>query len=175
MLNKSPSLVSLLLGCAVLLTTFAGTRPPCNADQCPTTTDEIATDRPDVTNSSLVVPRGSLQAENGVDWTVRHDANALDGTNTRLRFGVVHCTELLIDLPNYFSSLNGGEASGFSNVVVSFRRQLPVPFGFGLAATAGLGFPSGSSRIWVKVTNPTCSSPGPTASLGTGKSSACSP
>ena len=35
------------------------------ADACPTAKDEIVTDRPDVTNSSLVVPTGSLQSENG--------------------------------------------------------------------------------------------------------------
>jgi hypothetical protein len=30
------------------------------AESCPTAKDEIATDRPDVTNSSLVVPFGSF-------------------------------------------------------------------------------------------------------------------
>jgi hypothetical protein len=92
-----------------------------------------------------VVPSGSLQAENGLDWIVRHGSNALAGTSTRLRFGVAHCTEFLIDVPNYFGSLNGSPPSGFSDVVVSFKRQLPVPFGFDLSATAGLGFPSGSN------------------------------
>ena len=36
------------------------------ADGCPTSATEISTDRPDVTNSSRVVPYGSLQVENGV-------------------------------------------------------------------------------------------------------------
>jgi hypothetical protein len=36
-------------------------------DGCPDSTAEIATDRPDITNSSLVVPMGSLQSENGVN------------------------------------------------------------------------------------------------------------
>jgi hypothetical protein len=43
--------------------------------------------------------------------------------------------------------LNGSQPSGFSDVVASVKRQLPVPFGFDLSATAGLGFPSGSSNI----------------------------
>jgi hypothetical protein len=90
-----------------------------------------------------VVPYGSFQAENGVDWTVRHGSNAFDGTDTRLRFGIAHCTEFLIDVPNYFLSIDGSQPSGFSDVVVSFKRQLPVPFGFDLSATDGLGFPSG--------------------------------
>jgi hypothetical protein len=114
---------------------------------CPTAIDEIATDRPDVTNSSLVVPYGSVQAENGVDWSVRHTSNVLDGTNTRIRFGVARCSEFLIDVPSYFLSINGSEPSGFSDVVVSFKRQLPAPYGFNLSAMAGLGFPSGSTKI----------------------------
>jgi Putative MetA-pathway of phenol degradation len=105
------------------------------------------TDRPDVTNSSPVEPSGSLQAENGVDWIARHGSNSLDATNTRLRAGVAHCTEFLIDIPSYSGSLNGTEPSGFSDVVLSFKRQLLVPLRFDLSATGGLGFPSGSSSI----------------------------
>ena len=143
MSNRSDSPLRFLLCCTLVLSTLAGgTRTAHGADGCPTAADEIATDRPDVTNSSLVVPLGSLQAENGVDWTVRHGSNAVDGTNTRLRLGVAHCTEFLIDVPNYFATLNGSQPSGFSNVVVSFKRQLPVPFGFDLSATAGAGFPA---------------------------------
>jgi hypothetical protein len=74
-----------------------------NAQDCPTPSDEIATDRPDVTNSSLVVPLGSLQAENGVDWRVQHGSNLIDATNTRLRLGIAHCTEFLLDLSTYFN------------------------------------------------------------------------
>ena len=146
--NKSGLPLRLLLCCALLLSALAGgTRIARGADGCPTVANKIATDRPDVTNSSLVVPFGSLQAENGVDWTVRHGSNDIDETNTRLRLGVAHCTEFLIDIPNYFGSLNGSRPSGFSDVVVSFKRQLPVPFGFDLSATAGAGFPSGSNQI----------------------------
>jgi hypothetical protein len=134
--------------CALLfLSTLVATRTSCRAEDCPTSADEIETDRPNITNSSLLVPLGSFQDENGVDWTVRHGSNGLDGTNTRLRLRVARCTEFLIDLPNYFDSLNGSEPPGFSNVVVSFKRQLLVPFGFTLSATAGLGFASGSSNI----------------------------
>jgi hypothetical protein len=82
------------------------------ADSCPTTADEIATDRPDVTNSSLVVPSGSLQAENGIDWTVHHGSNALDATNTRLRFGIAQRTEFLIDVPSHFGRFRQASASG---------------------------------------------------------------
>lgn len=55
--------------------------------------------------------------------------------------------QFLVDLPTYFDSLNGSQPSGASNVVVSFKRQVPVPLSFDLSLTAGLGFPSGSRAI----------------------------
>src|SRR5215469_8956123 len=79
--------------CGLVSLALASTCSSSFGKECPTDADPIATDRPDVTNSSLIVPRGSLQGENGIDWTVRHNFNALDGTNTRLRLGVAHCTE----------------------------------------------------------------------------------
>src|SRR5882757_3947273 len=64
-----------------------GARDPAaaaaRAEGCPTAKDEIATDRPDVTNSSLVVPVGSLQSENGVNFTAREGGRTIDGTNAR--------------------------------------------------------------------------------------------
>jgi hypothetical protein len=117
------------------------------ADGCPTSADEIATDRPDVTNSSVVVPYGSLQVENGVDWTSRERSDVVSGTETRIRLGVAQCSEVLADVPTYFYSLNGRASSGFSDLVVSIKRELPVPLGFRLSATGGLGFPTGANKI----------------------------
>jgi hypothetical protein len=68
MQNRSDTQLRFLLCWMLLLSALAGgNRTAHGADGCPTAGDEIATDRPDVTNSSLVVPLGSLQAENGVD------------------------------------------------------------------------------------------------------------
>jgi hypothetical protein len=121
--------------------------PSGRAQDCPTTSDPIATDRPDITNSSLVVPWGSLQVENGLDWNAQHGSNAFDVTNTRVRLGIYHCTEFVLDVPSYVEAFDGSRPSGFTNVVVSFKRQLPAPFGFDLSATGGLGFPSGQPKV----------------------------
>ena len=59
-------------------------------------------------------------------------------------------------------STNASQSFGFSDVVVSFKRQLPLPFGFDLSATAGIGFSSGSSKA--AATIPTFSFPGRTKS-----------
>ena len=37
--------------------------------QPPTSDPEIVTDRPDITESAIVVPKGSLQFESGLTWT----------------------------------------------------------------------------------------------------------
>lgn len=148
MRHKISKLALLFVGSASFATALAiASVRTSAAGECPTAADPITTDRPDVANSSLVVPTGSIQAENGVDWINRHGSNAIDGSNTRLRLGIAHCTEFLIDVPSYFGTINGIQPSGFSDVVASIKRQLPVPFGFDLSATAGIGFPSGSEMI----------------------------
>jgi hypothetical protein len=122
--------------------------PAAAADGCPHSGSEIATDRPDVTNSSLVVPAGSLQVENGVNVTGRDGARTLDGTNSRLRLGLAPCLELLVDLPTYFATVRGQAGSGFTNVTPAVKWQLgPLPGDINLSATAGVGLPTGTPRI----------------------------
>jgi hypothetical protein len=118
------------------------------ADSCPQPGSEIATDRPDTTNSSLVVPQGSIQQENGVNLNSRDGGQVLDGTNTRLRLGIVPCLEILADVPTYFDALSGRADSGFTNVTPAIKWQIsPVPGKIDLSATLGAGLPTGSKAI----------------------------
>src|SRR3984957_10885735 len=142
--NSLRSAISCALVCATLI--FVPTNTHAD-DGCPTRKDAINTDRPGVTNSSVVVPYGSFQVESGIDWSVTGGSNLLTGSETRMRLGVAHCTEFLIDVPSYVGSINGPHPSGFNNVLVSAKRQLPIPFGFDMSATAGLGFPSGYHKM----------------------------
>ena len=86
--------------------------PAGAAEGCTQTSAPIATDRPDVTNSSVVVPVGSLQNENGANISRRAGADIFDGTNSRWRLGIAPCFEVLIDLPNYVGTFRGAGASG---------------------------------------------------------------
>jgi hypothetical protein len=98
------------------------------ADSCRGVGDEIATDRPDVTNSSVVVPAGSLQIENGVNFSLRAGDRFVDGTNTRLRAGFAPCLEFLVDTPTYFANVRSAEKSGFSDVAPALKWQIsPIP------------------------------------------------
>ena len=118
------------------------------SEDCPTNQSEIATDRPDVTNSSVVVPKGSLQSENGINLTGRNSARIFDGTNSRLRLGVASCLEILVDMPNYFATTEGQTSSGFSNVIPAIKWQFsPLPDEWKLSVTAGAGLPIGTPSI----------------------------
>jgi hypothetical protein len=118
------------------------------ADGCPTAKEESATDRPDVTNSSLVVPVGSLQSENGVNFSARDGGLTIDGTNTRWRLGVASCLELLIDLPTYFANVRAPGSSGFSDIAPAIKRQVsPIPGKIDLSLVAGEALPTGAADI----------------------------
>lgn len=123
--------------------------PALGGVQCPDAEADIETDRPDVTNSSLVVPTGSLQVENGVNLNGRGGSRAVDGSNTRLRLGVAECLEVLVDLPTYFGRLRGvRESSGASDIMPAIKRQIDMlPDGLSLSAVAGVGLPTGDRQI----------------------------
>jgi len=111
---------------AVLLVTgfaFADDPPP------------IATDRPSVTDSSVVVPVGSLQFENGFTDTVGN----FDGPETLVRFGVASKTELRLTTPDYFSNV------GFGDFAIGMKQQLgPTVGGFDVSLVLTLSFPTGA-------------------------------
>jgi hypothetical protein len=118
------------------------------ADGCPTAKDEIATDRPDVTNSSLVVPVGSLQSENGVNFSTRGVGQIIDGTNTRWRLGIASCLEVLVDLPTYSTTVRGSGSSGFSDVSPAIKWQVsPLPGKVDASLVFGVGLPTGTVEI----------------------------
>ena len=118
------------------------------ADSCPSIKDEITTDRPDVTNSSVVILPGSLQIENGVNFSTRDGDRVIDGTNTRLRAGIANCLEFLVDTPTYFANVRSPQNSGFSDVAPAVKWQIsPVPGKVDLSAVMGVALPTGSASI----------------------------
>jgi len=124
------------------------TAPAGAAEGCTQPSAPIATDRPDTTNSSVVVPVGSLQNENGANVSRRAGADVFDGTNSRWRLGIAPCFEVLIDLPNYVGTFRGAGASGFGNVAPAFKWEIsPVPGKFDLSMTVGAGLPTGAVAI----------------------------
>ncbi len=136
-----------------LLAFFLVALTPLQGQDQSATTDSpapIATDRPTVTNSSIVVPAGSFQAENGFLETSNQGQSIVDGPETLLRFGVGTRTELRFTVPDYYYSLNGvaGQGSGFGDLAIGVKEKLgPTPGGFDVSATLFLSMPTGAESI----------------------------
>jgi Putative MetA-pathway of phenol degradation len=118
------------------------------AESCPTTKDVISPDRPDVTNSSIVVPEGSLQSENGFNLTARDGGRTIDGPNTRWRLGVAPCLEFLVDTPTNFANVRRPGSSGLSDVVPALKWQIsPDPGKVDFSAVFGAALPTGATDV----------------------------
>jgi hypothetical protein len=130
-----------LLLAAVTVAAYAQSEPATDA--------VIVTDRPDITESAIVVPKGSLQFENGLTRTSDHGQATLDLSETLVRFGVVDRTELRVVVPNYITGLTGPtSASGFGDVAVGLKQQLgPQLSEVDLAVIIAISLPTGADRI----------------------------
>jgi hypothetical protein len=109
----------------------------------------IATDRPQITSSSIVVPCGSLQFENGFLVT-GNGGQQTDFPETAVRFGVAKKTELRLGVPNYYYNFNTGSGftNGFGDLSLGFKQQLgPTPGKFELALIPSLSLPTGADLI----------------------------
>jgi hypothetical protein len=108
---------------ATLLTTLilAGMVPLHGQDQAasPAAPGPITTDRPAVTNSSVVVPAGAFQVENGFLETSSQGQSVVDGPESLVRMGVANRTELRFTAPDHDLNSYGGLGSGSG----SFRRD----------------------------------------------------
>ena len=106
----------------------------------------IATDRPAVTNSSVAVPAGSLQMEDGFLETGSQGQSFLDGPESLVRFGVAKRTELRFTVLYYFRNLSAGGGSGFGDFAFGVKEQLgPTPGKFDVSVILFLSFPTGAN------------------------------
>jgi hypothetical protein len=109
----------------------------------------IVTDRPDVTEAAIVVPRLSVQVENGLTWTVQDHQHTVSGTETLLRVGIGQRIELRVEVPDYLLNLSAGRhPDGFNDLSLGLKQQLgPVPGNIQLSIIAATSFPSGTGGI----------------------------
>jgi len=119
---------------------------PAGAQTAAASEVTISTDRPAVTNSSIVVPQGGLQIENGLLLTNAAGQSSLDLPETNVRYGLLAKTELRLGVPNYFYDLPGA-GSGFGDLALGVKQQLGPLHGFDLSVIAFLSFPTGAQQI----------------------------
>jgi len=109
----------------------------------------ISTDRPQVTNTSAVVPCGSLQFENGFQQFGSAGRQGFDLPETSIRFGITNRTELRFAVPDYFNNFDTGSgfASGAGDSVIGIKQQLGPVHGFDVSLIPSVTLPTGASGI----------------------------
>jgi hypothetical protein len=98
------------------------------AGECPSPASEIATDRPDVTNSSLVVPAGSFQGENGIN-TSGQRAGPADPSNRQTTEATFVIEKKITDMASLFVEYVGdfpakGRSIDLINMGVGYLRHI---------------------------------------------------
>jgi hypothetical protein len=109
----------------------------------------IATDRPSVTNSSVVVPQGGFQFENGMLMTDAAGQWTFDAPETSFRYGLFAKTELRLAPPDYFYNFPAfpGAVSGFGDMSIGVKQQLGPVWGFDVSLIVFVSLPVGAQRI----------------------------
>jgi hypothetical protein len=136
----------------LLLVLVGALDPQARSETCGAkAADPITTDRPQITSSSIVVPCGSLQFENGFQVTTANGSQrGFDFPETSVRFGIAGKTELRFGVPDYFynDDTSFGYTNGFGDLTLGFKQQLgPTRGGFDLSVIPTLSFPTGANLI----------------------------
>jgi hypothetical protein len=115
------------------------------------TTADIDTNRPSFMDSPIVVPRGSVQLENGTLFSgLRHGQWAYDVPETEVRVGGLKNTEIQMFVPDFFLGRNSnstfGRVSDLSEIGI--KQVLPSPSTkLNVSFIGGVSAPTGSPTI----------------------------
>jgi hypothetical protein len=118
----------------------------------------IVTDRPDFTESSLVVPARSTQIESGFTWTRDSSGDkSLSGPEILARIGMSERLELRLGMPNYnwIDSRGLPQSRGWDDLYLGVKYQLgPTSDGTGLALIPAVFVPVGREGIRSEAVSP---------------------
>lgn len=114
----------------------------------------IVTDRPDFTESPVVVPVGSTQIEAGVTHTSARPDTVTSGPELLIRHSMGEKVEVRFGLPDYNIMGFGGQTTrGWSDLVLGAKFQLgPTPSGTDVAVILESSLPTSTngfgSEVW---------------------------
>lgn len=103
-----------------LLLTFLTSAPYATAQEEPA---ELVTDRPDQTESPIVVPPGSVQIETGAAYTADEE-DAVDYLSTLLRVGLTRRLELRLATAGWNKVLEEDESPNFGDAELGAKVRL---------------------------------------------------
>jgi len=106
----------------------------------------LVTDRPDFTESPVVVPQASVQLETGLTWAEAKDVETISGPEVLIRWGFVRDLELRIGLPDYTDVRGGRDRSGWEDASVGLKWQLGPVSDWDFAVIAEATLPTGAEH-----------------------------
>lgn len=111
-------------------------------------TPDLVTDRPDFTESGVVVPKGSVQVEAGFTWEDGADGvRSFAGPEALVRWGLGDEFELRFGLPDYVSLSNGVSESGLGDASLGAKLQLGPAGDWDLAGIFTVSVPTGDDAF----------------------------
>ncbi len=132
MLRWWPGLATLVCVCAT----------PANAQ-------DLATDRPDFTESAVVIPTHSIQVEGGFTWEQSSsDVRALAGPELLIRWGLTPRIELRLGFPGYLALRNHTDLDGFVDSSLGTKLQIVTDAkGWDVAGIVAVSLPTGAESL----------------------------
>jgi hypothetical protein len=145
--------------------------------------EDIDTNRPSFMDSPLVVPKGSLQFENGTLYQhFQHGTTSYDIPETEVRLGLLKHTEFQMFVPNWFllhttgsstvalsgepsvpvlEHISGSTANGVSDLgEAGVKQEIQVPIkGLNLAVIGGVNIPTGRPLVSTRGPGPVIRAP----------------
>jgi hypothetical protein len=107
---------------------------------------ELITDRPDFTESPVVVPLGRVQLEGGITYLHEDGSNNFfSGPELLVRWTVAPRFELRFGLPDYVRPSASGLDSGWTDSSLGFKVQIGPMGSWDVAAIAQVSLPTGNT------------------------------
>lgn len=119
--------------------------------------EPLVTDRPDQTESSVTVPRGSLQLELGTTYTEESgDSRTLSYPELLLRWGVHERLELRFGIPGFTTEFEGPDSTRFEDTEVGLKVYMFAEDGWRpeMAFLGSLSLPTGADDVSADRVNP---------------------
>lgn len=109
--------------------------------------EPVVTDRPDFTESAVVVPMGVLQIESGSTYEQGSGVKIFSGPELLLRYGFTERWEWRLGLPDYAHQSGGGwRINGTGDTYIGFKYQAgPTRTGLDISIIPAMTVPTGDS------------------------------
>lgn len=103
----------------------------------------LITDRPDFTESGVVVPLGSVQLEAGATWTRTGDDEVSSGPEALVRWAPFQRVEFRFGLPDY----SAGDVEGWGDASLGTKIQVGPSGAWDVAAIVEASLPTGDDAL----------------------------